>query len=164
MNAVIMQGVRIGDGAIIGSNAVITHDVPPYAIVGGTPAKIIKYRFDETMIRELLEVKWWNKPLSVLKNLSFDNPYEDVKYLQKYRYHIMNEMKLCFIITSVIYPCSTSLNYSDTRSAFDVDERIEQTQRSIRSVKEKCPNATVILIDGENKIRSYRIWWMSTFM
>ena len=148
VNAVILQGVRIGDGAIIGTNAVITHDVPPYAIMGGTPAKIIKYRFDETMIRELLEVKWWNKPLSVLKNLSFDNPYEDVKYLQKYRYHIMNEMKLCFIITSVIYPCSTSLNYSDIRSAFDVDERIEQTQRSIRSVKEKCPNATVILIDG----------------
>lgn len=148
VNAVVLQGVEVGDGAIIGANAVVTHDVPPYAIVGGTPARILKYRFDEGLRRELLEVKWWNKPLSVLKNLSFENPYKDVKYLQEYRYHIMNEMKMCFLITSVVYPCNTALNYSDTRSAFNVNERIEQTKSSIQSVRQKCPNAHVILVDG----------------
>ena len=54
VNAIILQGITIGDGAIVGSNAVVTHDVPPYAIVAGVPAKIIRYRFDEEMIKDLL--------------------------------------------------------------------------------------------------------------
>lgn len=57
--AVIQQGVTIGDGAVVGSNAVVTKDVPPYAIVGGVPAKIIRYRFDEEIKSQLLESKWW---------------------------------------------------------------------------------------------------------
>jgi acetyltransferase-like isoleucine patch superfamily enzyme len=58
----IKGGVRIGDGAIVAMNACVTKDVPPYAIVGGVPAKIIRYRFDEDQIRKLLVIKWWNKP------------------------------------------------------------------------------------------------------
>lgn len=58
--ATILDGVKIGDGAVIGTNALVTKDVPPYAIVGGNPAKIIKYRFDEKKIGELLEMKWWD--------------------------------------------------------------------------------------------------------
>lgn len=58
--AVIMAGVTIGDGAIIGSRAVVTKDVEPYSIVGGVPAKLIRKRFPEEQIQKLLEMKWWN--------------------------------------------------------------------------------------------------------
>ena len=59
-NATILPGVNVGDGAVIGTEAVVTKDVPPYAIVGGNPAKIIKYRFDEETIAKLLQIKWWD--------------------------------------------------------------------------------------------------------
>jgi acetyltransferase-like isoleucine patch superfamily enzyme len=71
----ILQGVTVGDGAIIGAGAVVTHDVSPYAIVGGVPAKLIHYRFNPNTIKELLELKWWNRPIEKLAKL----PYTDVK-------------------------------------------------------------------------------------
>lgn len=58
--AVIMAGVHIGDGAIIAARTVMTKDVPPYTIVGGTPAKEIRKRFDAEIIQQLLLLKWWN--------------------------------------------------------------------------------------------------------
>jgi acetyltransferase-like isoleucine patch superfamily enzyme len=60
-NAIIQAGVKIGNWAIVGSGAVVTKDVPPYAIVGWVPAKIIKYRFDEATIQKLLESEWRNR-------------------------------------------------------------------------------------------------------
>lgn len=57
----IMEGVTIGDGSIIAAGAVVTKDVPPYAIVGGVPAKIIKYRFENEQIEYLLKIKWWDR-------------------------------------------------------------------------------------------------------
>jgi virginiamycin A acetyltransferase len=59
-NATIMPGIKVGDGAIIATNSVVTKDVPPYAMVGGNPAKIIRKRFDEETISKLLEVRWWD--------------------------------------------------------------------------------------------------------
>jgi acetyltransferase-like isoleucine patch superfamily enzyme len=56
----IMSGVKIGDGAVIAANSHIVKDVPPYAIVGGNPAKVIKYRFSESQIEKLLIIQWWN--------------------------------------------------------------------------------------------------------
>lgn len=58
--AVIMPGIRIGDGAVIGTRALVTRDVEPYAIVGGNPAKVIRKRFDDRQIGLLLEMRWWD--------------------------------------------------------------------------------------------------------
>lgn len=60
VNVKIKHGVTIGDGAIVAQESYVTKDVPPYSVVGGNPARIIKYRFSEQQIKELLEIAWWN--------------------------------------------------------------------------------------------------------
>ena len=56
----IMSGVKISNGAVVAAGSVVTKDVPPYTIVGGNPARIIKYRFDESQIEKLLKISWWD--------------------------------------------------------------------------------------------------------
>ena len=59
-NVTIMSGITIGDGSVIANNSHVVKDVEPYSLVGGNPAKLIKYRFDKQQIDKLLEIKWWN--------------------------------------------------------------------------------------------------------
>lgn len=66
-NAIIKYGIKIGDGAIVASGAVVTKDVEPYTIVGGVPAKVIKHRFSQEEISFLQKFQWWNKDLEWLK-------------------------------------------------------------------------------------------------
>lgn len=68
--SLIMPAVTIGDGVIIASGSVVTKDIPPYTIVGGNPAKMIRKRFDEATIAALLDIQWWNWPIDVIsKNI-----------------------------------------------------------------------------------------------
>jgi acetyltransferase-like isoleucine patch superfamily enzyme len=60
--AILLSGVTIGDGAIVAAGAVVTKDVPPYAIVGGSPARLIRYRFTEEQRQALLDIRWWDWP------------------------------------------------------------------------------------------------------
>lgn len=59
-NALILPGITLSTGCVIGAGAVVTHDVPPYAIVAGVPARVIRYRFSSEVINRLLEIQWWN--------------------------------------------------------------------------------------------------------
>lgn len=76
-NVTILSGLRIGDGAVIMAGALVSKSVPPYAIVGGIPAKIIKYRFNEERILKLLKIRWWDweekKILKKIPLLSSEN-------------------------------------------------------------------------------------------
>lgn len=65
--ATILSGVKIGDGAVIAARAVITKDVEPYAIVAGNPARLVRKRFDEETISQLLEARWWDWPIEKIK-------------------------------------------------------------------------------------------------
>lgn len=66
-HVLIKGGVSIGNGAVIAAGAVVTKDVPPYAVVGGVPAKVIKFRFSQEVIDKLEEIQWWNLPNETLK-------------------------------------------------------------------------------------------------
>lgn len=68
-NVLILPGVHIGDGAVIGANSVVGNDVPPYTIVAGNPAKIIRKRFDDELIELLENFKWWDKDIETINNL-----------------------------------------------------------------------------------------------
>ncbi len=86
IGAVILSGVTIGHGAVIGAGSVVTSDVPPYAIVGGIPAKTIKYRFSDDLIAKLLDLKWWDFNESrMIENKD--------KFLQPLSEHDINEFK-----------------------------------------------------------------------
>lgn len=68
-NAVVMAGLTVGDGASIGAGSIVTKNVPPYSIVIGNPARILKMRFPQHTIEALLKSRWWDWPLEKLKNL-----------------------------------------------------------------------------------------------
>lgn len=79
LGAIVLDGVNIGHGAVVAAGSVVTKNVPPYAIVGGVPARIIRYRFSEIEISELLSSAWWNKDVN---RILHDIP-EKFKHIKK---------------------------------------------------------------------------------
>jgi len=84
-NAMIMGGVTIGTGSIVGAGSVVTRDIEPYAIVTGTPAKIVRYRFDEEIRTKLLNSKWWDMPEQWLQQnyRLFEDPLRLIEVLER---------------------------------------------------------------------------------
>lgn len=80
--AMIMEGVRIGTGAVVAARSVVTRDVPPYAIVAGIPARIVKYRHSPILIESLLASAWWECPVELLRKLPLHEPEQFLAALQ----------------------------------------------------------------------------------
>lgn len=78
----LMAGVHVADGAVLAAGAVVVKDVPPYAIVGGNPAKVIKYRFDDVTIQKLQSLKWWDKDFKELALLNWSEPEIAISQLE----------------------------------------------------------------------------------
>ncbi|WP_332643592.1 CatB-related O-acetyltransferase [Aeromicrobium sp.] len=81
-NVVVLSGVTVGDGAVIAAGSVVTKDVPPYAIVGGAPAKSIKSRVSDSLRDELLELRWWRFSPNQLRGIRYDDPVAAVAALR----------------------------------------------------------------------------------
>lgn len=82
-NAIVMRGVKIGNGAIIAAGAVVTQDVKPYEVVGGIPAKHIKYRFSEEVIEKLQTLEWWNYGPDIIKGIDISNITHTISLLEE---------------------------------------------------------------------------------
>lgn len=82
--SIILSGVNIGNGAIIGANSVVTSNVPPYAIVGGSPARVLGYRFSESIREKLLEIQWWHWSVEKIKRNRklFEKPLTEDSLMQ----------------------------------------------------------------------------------
>lgn len=81
-NATVGRGVKIGHGAIVGMSAVVVRDVEPYSIVVGNPGRVVRKRFDDKTISELLGLKWWDLEMEAMKGIDFSEPLAAIKELQ----------------------------------------------------------------------------------
>ena len=92
-NAIVMDGVTIGDGAVVAAGAVVCKDVPPYAIVGGVPAKVIRYRFDSETCQRLLKSRWWDYPQEfIATQLVFDDIDQCLNVLEANRHLLKTQV------------------------------------------------------------------------
>lgn len=86
MSAIVLSGITIGDGAVVGAGSVVTKNIPPYSVVAGNPAKIIKYRFTDAQIEKLLKIRWWDWPLEkIIANIKdfYNTPDEFIEKFYK---------------------------------------------------------------------------------
>ena len=112
--ATIMGGVIIHNGAVVGANAVVTKDVPPYAIVAGNPARVIKYRFDDEIIKKLLNIRWWDWTPELIKDRSKEMLYSADKFANEFYEHkkVSREMKnpINKNVSGPVYTCIADMD------------------------------------------------------
>lgn len=89
-NVTFLPGVHVGDGCIIGANAVVASDIPPYSVVVGNPAKVIRKRFDDEMIGLLEKLQWWNLPINKIQKIIPLLSNSDVNYVKEEIKHIID--------------------------------------------------------------------------
>jgi len=89
-HAVLKPGIKIGDGAIVATRAIVTHDVPPYAIVGGIPAQVIRYRFSDDLIARIQATRWWRYGPDVLQPL---DPRDPAGFVDRFEQAVVNGAK-----------------------------------------------------------------------
>lgn len=92
-DAMIMEGVTVGTGAVIGSRSVVTKDVPPYAIVAGNPARLVRYRLPPEIIAPLLESRWWDAELADLRGLSLADPQDFLASIKRQPLHTARHLR-----------------------------------------------------------------------
>lgn len=83
-NVTILDGLSIGDGAVIGAGAIVSKDIPPYAVAVGSPIRILRYRFDESVVNELQRIEWWNFDDEKLKDVE-EMFFEVNKFIEKHK-------------------------------------------------------------------------------
>ncbi|WP_157982136.1 CatB-related O-acetyltransferase [Oceanicella sp. SM1341] len=93
-DAVLARGITIGDGAIVAGSAVVTKDVPPYAVVGGVPAKIIRFRFPDEVIERVQETQWWNYAVSSFGDVKFKKVDQFIEAFPDMKLRKLPEMRL----------------------------------------------------------------------
>ena len=89
-NAVILAGVKLGDGVIIGAESVVGSNIEPYSIAVGNPAKVIKKRFDDELIELLLKLKWWDLPIEKINELIPLLHNDNLKYAKEKLKELLN--------------------------------------------------------------------------
>lgn len=96
-NVTLLGGITISDGAIIAAGAVVTSNVLPYSIVGGVPAKLIRYRFEQDIIQKLMNYKWWDKPKDWIKNnaIMFSNISQFLEIMREDSIYDDSNKKIC---------------------------------------------------------------------
>ncbi|MEX5343942.1 CatB-related O-acetyltransferase [Pseudomonas sp. I2] len=122
--AMICQGVTVGTGAVVAGGAVVTKDVPPYAIVGGVPAQIIRYRFDEATIDRLLASKWWDLEPKDMLDVNFEDVHEALDKISAIKLHInlRNRSALARTLTNNASGTASGIVWFTTPTAYaDLD-------------------------------------------
>lgn len=92
-NSLILLGAKIGDGVIIGASSVVGGEIPPYSIVAGNPARLVRKRFDDEMINLLLTLKWWDKSVAEIENLSKILSSDDLESVKEKIKNLLGEAK-----------------------------------------------------------------------
>lgn len=90
-NSLILPGTKIGDGVIIGASSVVGGEIPPYSIIAGNPARLVRKRFDDEMINLLLELKWWDKSVAEIENLGEILSSDDLESVKEKIKKIVNK-------------------------------------------------------------------------
>ncbi|MBQ8142793.1 MAG: CatB-related O-acetyltransferase [Bacilli bacterium] len=89
-NVTFLPGVHVGDGCIIGANAIVASNIPPYSVVVGNPAKVIRKRFDDEMIQLLEKLQWWNLPINKIQKIIPLLSNGNIKYVKEEMKHIID--------------------------------------------------------------------------